>query len=151
MELPAIRAQIKLNIQAATGLIATVHDRRRLSSNITRNEELYKNDGKIHAWDIQRNQFVKDEHIASGAMTDTRSQFILRGYYGINDAEESETAFGDTIVEAVCSAFEKDPTLQGTALMVAMPITGIITEEVFCGILCHKAEITITVVHRHLY
>jgi hypothetical protein len=153
MSLATIRAQIKTIFAAVSG-IGVVHDYVRWTAERAKMQELFKLEGtdKLHGWVITRSKTPETIYSQGGRTTRTHL-FIIRGFYSVSDADESELIFQD-LVEAICTAFRADDTLGGTAFSCTPTddapagVAGIQVEAVdyrmFAGVLCHYAEL-------HLY
>lgn len=108
--------------------------------------------GKICGWEITRR--AASEH-QRGAFF-RHHQFVLKGYMGLQDATASSVLFQD-LADAVCDAFRlADPEAPGATWYykngdndTAAPVQiEIINDRMFGGILCHCAEISLSVTER---
>lgn len=151
MSLSSIRAKIKTYIQSATSLSNTVYDHEKLSTSMAKQKELFEENEILHTWDIKRTALSREHQAGHGGVEYVIHTFQIRGYYRYNDTLSSETAFSDTIVENVSKKFIDNPKLDGEALIIDMPVDGIITEEMFCGILCHKCILTVKIKERRTF
>lgn len=152
MNLADIREQIRVILAGVPG-IGVVHDYERLSTDWNKYLDLYKDSGgRINGWTVSRFKTPERTHSQGGGMTRTH-QFIIRGIYGLKDADATELAFQD-LVEAICVAFRAADTLNG-ACFTCTPTEGapdgaagiqveIVEPRMFGGVLCHYAEL-------HLY
>jgi hypothetical protein len=150
MSLTTIRTKIKTYIQTATGLVSSVYDYRRISSDIKQRHSLFKENEMIHTWDITRVGFERQHGAGHGGVVTITHDFLIRGFYGLNDTLATEKTFAD-IVDLVCVQFENNPTLDGEAQIINNPIVGTQSEEMFASVLCHKAEIKLLIQQRRTF
>jgi len=150
MSLTTIRTKIKEYIETATGLNNTVYDYKRLATHLSQKIDTFKENGIIHTWDVTRAGFKREHQAGHGGVVIITHEFLLRGFYGLNDTLASEKTFNDTI-DSVCEQFEDNPTLAGEAQIVEPLISGLVTEEFFVGVLCHKIQITLFVQQRRVF
>jgi len=150
MSLTTIRSKIKTYIQSATSLNKTVYDYKRLAAHLSTKIDTFKENGIIHTWDVSRVGFEREHQAGHGGVVIITHEFLIRGYYGLNDTLASEKTFNDTI-DLVCNKFEDNPKLEGEAQIVQPVITGVVMEDSLVGVLCHKAEITLFVQQRRTF
>ena len=108
--------------------------------------------GRICGWEITRG--AASEH-QRGAFF-RHHQFVLKGYMGLQDATASSLAFQE-LCEEICNAFRAaDPATAGATWnyrngdeQTASPAQiESINDRMFGGVLCHCAEISLSVTER---
>jgi hypothetical protein len=108
---------------------------------------LFKNqaDSNILAWTITR---TETQSSAQAVHSDQDLHTItIRGYMALNNADPSEKDF-QTLVELVRSTFRANRKLTVNAVnncFWSEPISCTVTHGVFAGVLCHYAELRLTV------
>ena len=148
----AIVAGIKAVMQGVPG-IGTVHDRSRLAADWAAYIARFRDPatGRIHGWEITR--VAVPEHLRG--VTFRHHVFALRGYLGIEDAAATDHLF-QVLIDEVCAAFrtaappnaatweyhDGDAAEQGPAQV------RLIDERTFGAVLCHHAEIHLSVSER---
>jgi hypothetical protein len=101
--------------------------------------------GKILGFEISRAS-AKDTYDDPDESTWTH-QFLVKGYMGVNNAGASDNVF-QALLDAVCGRFRFDHYLSGCAGQITFvtPMQIIRSEErIFGSVLCHYAELTISV------
>lgn len=152
MSLATIRTQIKTEIETViTSSIGTVYDYKRFCNDLATYKDLFIRGNKVNTWEIERESFSRTEHGGSGGIEVPTHNFIIRGFYAVDDSLGSDKVFQDDYVEPVCREFLNNPTLSGIADIIAMPITGNITIKSLGNVLCHVCEIHISVVERRIF
>ena len=152
MSLATIRSQIKTEIQTVvTTALGTVYDYKRFSSDWVTYKELFIRGSKVNTWEIERTSFERTEKGGSGGAEFIRHDFVIRGFYSLNDSLGSDKIFQDSYVELICQEFMNNPTLAGVADIITMPITGIITKGMLGDVLVHICEITLSVTERRIF
>lgn len=143
-----IRAQLAAMLGAVEGM-GIVHEYERFAKEWSRFLDFFKApDGSINGWMISRQATpARRDNIPT---IERRHKFILRGFYGLNDAAASELTFQD-LVDRVQAAFDNDNTLGGTVLDSGPAQVEIVENRVFGNLLCHCAEISIEAVERAFY
>ncbi len=102
MALSSIRTAIKTILEGVSG-IGIVHDYERWANDWNTFLEFYKTGGKINGWSITRKATpAKKGNVPTMMRT---HNFVIRGYYGLQDSAASEKTFQD-LVEAVQDAFD---------------------------------------------
>lgn len=149
MTLAAVRTKIKDIIEDVTG-IGTVYDYKRYVNQWDTYKDLFVKNDKINTWEIQRTDFSIDPHGGSGGVADEPHEFIIRGFYAVNDKLASEKTFQD-LAQLVAQAFRDKPTLDGIANIVNFPITGSFSEGKLGDVLSHIVEIKLSVEERTLF
>jgi len=81
---------------------------------------------------------------SSNVSNTIQHDFYLRGYYGLEDAKETELLF-NKIVDGVCEAFRPQGSLDGIIELIEPVQVSDIDYRELHGVLCHFAECTITV------
>lgn len=149
----AIVADIKEKIQAVPG-VGKVHDYARLATDWGTYIARFKDEsGRILGWEITRARV--SEH-RRGA-TFRHHTFVLRGFMGLQDSAATDKLF-QALVEEVCAAF------RDTAAPLSAPWSyqnadaheqtptqvPVIDERMFGQVLCHYAEIHLSITERIL-
>ena len=146
-----IKAAIKARLVAVVaGLSAgTIHVRRRNFGGLNEAgfEALFcvASTGKLNGWEIEHESGTST-WLATNRAWDRRDTIVLQGYYGVDDANDSENAFS-MLVEGVIEALNRDQALGGS-VGVRTHGTAQVRQygaAMFGGRLCHYAEIAITV------
>lgn len=146
----AIREQMAVILGAVEG-IGVVHQYQRWAATWEKFLDLFKDpDGVINGWCITRTSTT--EHWITNIKYERVLEFVIRGYYGVNDAKASEISF-QQIIEDICEAFRCNDTLNGTCETIAPqfgPLNGmagvqvrIVDARFFGGVLCHFCELAI--------
>ncbi len=98
--------------------------------------------GLVASWMVSRKQRTDTQ--SSNISNTILHTFYLRGYYGMEDAKETEITF-NKIVDNVCEAFRPQGSLDGIVeLILPVQVLDIDYRELH-GVLCHFAECTLTV------
>jgi hypothetical protein len=152
MSLSTIRAQIKAEIQTIiTSNIGTVYDYRRYCNELSVYKDLFIRGSKVNTWEIERESFSRIEHGGSGGIEVPTHNFIIRGFYAVDDSLGSDKVFQDSYVEPVCQEFMNNPTLSGVCDIINMPIIGNIMIKSLGNVLCHVVEIHLSVTERRIF
>jgi len=152
MSLSTIRAQIKIEIETiVTSSLGTVYDYKRYCNDWATYKSLFVRGSKVHTWEIERPTFTRSERGGSGGKEDITHDFILRGFYSLDDSLASDKTFQDDYVELICQEFMNNPTLSGVAEIVEMPVTGTITISKLGDVLCHVVEIKLAITERRIF
>ena len=141
MSLTLQRAQIVRMLQSVSG-IGMVHDRERWATDWSKFLAVFTDpvSHKILGWTITR-EATPSTWYTSGQAEDSHL-WVVRGYAGLSDADDSESAFQD-LVETVRATLRHDPTLGGTAEGISgPPAVRLFQPRLFGGVLCHYVEIT---------
>lgn len=133
----SLRAAIQARLLALGAGMGRVHDYERWANTPGEFLRLFQDPvtKKVFGWEIVRSGF-KMRKIAM-AKWEFSHQFIVRGYYVLNDAAETEKTI-NTLVDAIAVDFALTP-LAGTEKGV-LP-EGDIETRMFGAALCHVAEI----------
>jgi len=152
MSLSIIRAKIKTKIEVViTSSLGTVYDYKRYCNDLSTYRYLFVRSNKVNTWEIERESFTRVEHGGSGGIEVPTHNFIIRGFYALDDNLGSDKVFQDSYVEPIVQQFMNNPTLDGVCDIINMPVTGTITMVKFGGVLCHMAEIKISIVERRIF
>ena len=104
---------------------------------------------QVRGWEIgRRSATEKKIVIGIGAASQEKTHvFVIRGFLGVNDASATEKTF-NALIEAIAKAFRTNKTLNGTATNHDYIQAEVIDTRMFGGVLCHHAELTLTVYER---
>lgn len=146
----AIVADIKTILTAVPG-VGVVHEYERQAVDWGKFIELFRYPvtGKILGWEITRR--ATTEHQAGVWLR--HHQFVLKGYLGLQDAAASSLAF-QSLCEEVCAAFRTAPAGAGWEYRNgdepdrAPAQIESINDRMFGSVLCHAAEIALSVTER---
>jgi hypothetical protein len=144
MSLELIRNEIGQIIETVTG-IGIVHSYLRWSNTFDGFLNLFKDStDKINGCMITR---VKTpEEFVGGGRTSERSHMMkIVCIYGLKDGDASELYFQDTIIEGICVALRHEKTLNNRRANLGLPQVDIVEPRKFGSVLCHYAEITVSV------
>ncbi len=136
-----IRANIKTLMLAVTG-IGKVHDYKRMIADEAKLREQFQQavNQPLHGWEITRESVNPLTRMAGDKYKATHGYLIL-GHYAIKDSTASEKLF-NLVVDAVVQKFI-DNRLANTEGH-SLPATTI-KEWEFAGVLCHRAEVRLSV------
>lgn len=142
----AIRNAIVARLASVPG-IGQVHAFERFAANDKGFRALYARDAAVLGWHVRR---VGRREFCEFNLVDT--DWEIRGFAGLYDAEESELAF-DALLDAIFDAWRADPTLGGVVFYPKddAPMVPTLADSgpvMFAGVLCHAARLTITTRHR---
>ncbi len=104
---------------------------------------------QVRGWEIGRRS-VKEQRITLGTSSlgnEKSHGFLIRGYMRVNDAEASEKIF-NALIEAIATAFRTNKNLNGMANDHDFIQGEVIEFRLFGGVLCHYAELSLTVYER---
>jgi len=147
-----IRAQIDTTVNAVSN-IGIVHDYERWAADWSNILDYFKTE-------ISSEEVIRGWTITCESFTQTLEQFNrgylrhytykIRGYFGVDDAAESEKT-AVAIVEDVVEALDADDTLHDPDTYYKMfPVDCTIFEaRTFAGVLCHYAEVTLEIEEWH--
>src|SRR3972149_330635 len=124
--------------------VVNVHDYFRHVKDLTTRDTRFldSDNNRIHTWMITR-----DEAPSAGALDGyiTRiHQIKLVGYYEINDYIASEKNF-QQLADTVADAFNNNRSMASSANVPNAAQLLTMTQEMFCGVLCHNAIIGLTI------
>ena len=152
MSLSTIRSKIKTEIEEViTSSIGTVYDFKRYCNDLATYKDLFIRGNKVNTWEIERESFSRNEHGGAGGIEVPTHNFIIRGFYAVDDSLASDKVFQDSYVESICQKFMNNPTLDGVCDIVNMPIVGNITIKSLGNVLCHSVEIRISITERRIF
>ncbi len=135
----AIRTQIYTILSGVTN-IGKVYDYERWIIDWGTFINLFKDsEGKILGWDIGRKAPITEDETSIKKHT-----YSIKGYMGLKDADGTEKDFNE-LIESVASAFRSNKMLNGSALGHDFIQVEILDVRMFGGVLCHFAELTLTV------
>jgi hypothetical protein len=147
-----IRTQIYTILGAVTD-IGKVYDYERWAADWPTFINLFKTTigtvDQIRGWEIGRRS-VKEQRITLGIASSGNEKahgFLIRGYMRVNDAEASEKIF-NALIESIATAFRANRKLNDTAKDHDFIQAEIIEFRLFGGVLCHYAELSLTVYER---
>jgi hypothetical protein len=144
MSLAAIRHELVAIIEGVTG-IGKVHNYLRWSDKYSTFLNLFKDDNdKINGVMVTRDK--TDEEYSGGGRTSEREHNIkIICIYGLEDGEQTEIYFQDTIVEGICAKLRAQKTLNNRTAFLGPPQVKVVEPRKFGNVLCHYAEITVSV------
>ena len=149
MSLSTVRTKIKTLMEAVTG-IGTVYDYKRYVNDWETYKNLFVKDSKVNTWEIQRTTGESESYGGSGGRENRTHNFIIRGFYAIDDKLASEKTFQD-LTDLVVTAFRDQPTLSGIANIVNFPITWTFSDGKLGDVLVHIVEINLSVEERIIF
>ncbi|MBI5789300.1 MAG: hypothetical protein HZA78_10640 [Candidatus Schekmanbacteria bacterium] len=145
MSLNNIRTEIKALLETVPG-IGKVHDFERWTIDWQKFLEFFKTaDNKINGWTITRS--VSTENNQSVGTNIRTHQILIKGYYGLKDAVESEKAF-QNLIEAVCDVLRSHNDLNASCLKSGPPQVSKVYPRPFGGVLVHVCNIQLAVQER---
>lgn len=138
-----IRDAIVAKLNAIVG-IGKVHHYERYAVQQSKLKEFFEFDKQILGWVVRRGGFKKTM-IADGIFM-VRTHWQVRGYMSLDDAAESELKF-DNLANLVQAVLANDPTFGLASWVPDYEIKAELEPVMFCGILCHSADISFDTVH----
>jgi hypothetical protein len=149
MSLQDIKARIAAVISGVNG-IGKVYDRMRvIKDEKTEQSDLISN-GKMNCWFVTRESKDLEDMNQNQSMSDQYDMIVVHGFYGVDDANDTEQTM-DTLTEAVLVAINADrrpPSKLNGKVVTARPPKLRLQDYRNFGprqVLCHHAEISITV------
>lgn len=146
----AIRAQIYSILSGVSG-IGKVHDYERWSKDWDTFISYFKDtaSGRILGWEIGRRSGREEKTVIGigDEDQDLSHTFVIRGYMAVDDSAATEKLF-NALIEAIAAAFREKTTLNGTATDHEYIQRETIEARMFGGVLCHYAELSLTVTER---
>ena len=137
-----IRAAIKTTLSGVSN-IGQVHDYERWASDWSKFIAFFKvrisGVDHVRGWEIGRKAPISEDETSVKKHT-----YAIKGYMGVDDAAQSEKTF-NTLVDAAAAAFRSDRTLGGAALGHDFIQVDALDTRSFGGVLCHYAELSLTV------
>jgi hypothetical protein len=108
---------------------------------------LYAAGGEIRGWHIRR-----VSRRESADLNEVKTTWELRGFFGLQDAAESELDVDD-VIDAIGDVWRADPTLGGLFLYPAgddpaVPELSDSGPAVFAGVLCHCVKLRLVTRHQ---
>ncbi len=148
MSLATVRAQIKTILETIS-TVKNIYDYQRYVKDWATYKTRFTTDRKVNTWEITRSAFERNV-MGSDATERVIHEFLIRGFYAVDDSEGSDKVFQD-IVESVGQVFRDKPDLNDIAEVIIYPITATIRIDMFGGVLCHVVEITLNVQERIVF
>lgn len=147
----SIVADIKTRLEALDA--GRVHDYERQSADPAKFIGLFRHANRILGWEISRRAVA--EHVAGVHFR--HHQMVLRGYMGLEDAAATSKQF-QVLIERVCAAFRTNTTPPGVPWQYrngdvpqnAPAQVEVIDDRMFGAVLCHHAQIALSVTERIL-
>lgn len=139
----------KLTAVAGTGII---HTYERQTASPAKFIELFTSSGKVCGWEITRSGVTEHKRGANFR----HHRFQLKGYLGLQDAGATAVTFQD-LVDAICDKLRHaDPEAAGASWYykngdddtAAAAQVLIINDRMFGNVLCHCAEISLSITER---
>ncbi|NQV14509.1 hypothetical protein HQ531_03550 [bacterium] len=146
MSYSAILALLNTIISGVAGT-GKVHDYQRLARTEQEFITLFTTDSVVNGWQITRrstaNSFEDSEEL-DGTLMESVYEYIMTGFYGIDDAAATEKTF-QNIVEAVSDALANDETMKAAGYNTGEPQILVVEPRAFGPVLCHVAEVSIQI------
>ncbi len=138
-----ILAAIKTELESVSN-IGKVYDYERWAVNVEDIRTMFKDStsGALKAWTITRTATPENE-VSSGGHERIYT-FTIRGYMALDDSAATEKTF-QGLVESICNSFRLERTLGNVCLFNKPVQVQRVEGVIFCGALCHHAELTINV------
>jgi len=145
-----IRERLAGILESIVPSIGVVHRYERHAADWKKFLDLYRDPAsqKIRGWTISHEGAPGRRNAPDESLR--QPIYIVRGYYGLEDAEASEITF-DTAVEAVCDAIGAYPSLSGLTDHVSEPTVRAFEPRMYGTVLCHYAEIAVPLHITHIY
>lgn len=144
-----ILAKVKAKLVAGVGATPKVYDYDRYVTDWAKFLSLFKTTGdKIHGWTVEGSSAPGRR--VNVATVEREHTFVMRGYYGLQDAEASGKTFRG-IAEAGQNAFDQAGQLDGTVLKSEPADLVVFQIRKFGSVLCHYAEIHFRCTERKIY
>lgn len=149
---PEIRAAIVARLSAVPN-VGRVHAFERFATTEAAFRALYtegQNAGaRLLGWHVRR---LARRQTRDNGLRVVETTWSITGMMALNDAAQSELFF-DALVEAVCDAFDASPLSPG---VLAQDASGqrfgaqveTLEPVMFCGVLCHRAGLSLSTLHR---
>jgi len=97
---------------------------------------------RIFGWEIRRGN-LQSVKLGAFEQEDTHG-YVIRGYLGVQDADQTEILF-NLKIEELRGLFRGNHTMGGVCLDVGAVSVETIDERMFGAVLCHYAELRLTV------
>lgn len=144
MSLTTIRNNLVTIIETVTG-IGTVHNYLRWSNTYDGFLNLFKDStDKINGCMITR-QKTPEEAVPGGRTSERTHTMKIICIYGLKDNDVTELYFQDTIIDGICAALRHEKTINNRQAHLGVPQVEIVEPRKFGSVLCHYAEITVSV------
>lgn len=144
MSLSLVRNEIAQIIELVPG-IGIVHQYLRWSVKYDTFLDMFKDSSdKINGCMITRYK-TGEEAVSGGRSTERNHNIKIICIYGLKDGDASELYFQDTILEGICAALRHTKTLNNRQATLGVPQVDIVEPRKFGSVLCHYAEITVSV------
>ncbi|MBL3601298.1 MAG: hypothetical protein JMN25_15775 [gamma proteobacterium endosymbiont of Lamellibrachia anaximandri] len=106
---------------------------------------LYKEGSQVLGWYVRRTKTSESSDYPG--RWDRTYSWVIRGFMGLDDSEQTELLFDD-LIEASCAAFRDDDTLGGVVdTCIIGNEAGIQVQDsgpvMFAGVLCHSATLAL--------
>lgn len=143
MDYATLLSQIKTAVESVTD-IGQVHDMIRGWKNDNEFRTLFEttisSKKQIRGWTITRDGIPENSRYATGGQHQITHQFVIRGYLGLEDANETEKTI-QALVESVLQKLDNAVTLGGNVRVAGPATAPVIAHREFGNVLCHYAEI----------
>lgn len=142
MSLASIKTEIR-NILLSVDGIEKVHAYERWTNRGEKFKEFYvDSNNKINGWEITRRS-AEEVKESTGSWKRTH-EFIIRGYYGIQDEAESEIAF-EALIELIADKIRTNANLNTTCIYHSWLQLDIMEPRMFSNFLAHYCELSLRV------
>jgi hypothetical protein len=138
----AILAAVVEVVQGVSG-VGVVHNRQRFLPVWKDFLAAHSSGGILNGWSVSRETSPEDP--LTNRETDRSHVFVIRSWFGMNDAAASENTF-QARLESVCDAFRAvaNYDLGGAAEWTLPAAVRLVQLREIGGVLCHYGEITVT-------
>jgi len=148
MSSATIREKIKAILDGVDG-VGRVHSFERYGRHLIDLKKLYAQDDAVLGFYIRRVGFRRRKTSENTIEVVTRWQ--IRGFASLVDEDETGIAF-DELIDSLVAAFDLDETIGGAVVTTVTDAqAGLQLEDagpaMFCGHLCHSAELALQTVH----
>lgn len=131
------------NTLAAVTDIGMVYDYERWAADWNKFIDFFKTTiggiDQIRGWEISQKAPVNEDRTSI-----KRRTYAIKGYMSVNDALATEKTFA-ALIDAIAAKFRESQTLDGTVKGHDFIQVEMIEPRMFGGVLCHCAELTLTV------
>ena len=154
MSLADIKARLQTQMNTISGM-GNVYTRLR-NLHVEKDQALLLKGGTLHVWMIDRTAAALTDQSVNQNFAEQRDLVCLVGYLAVNDAAASSDTF-DALIDTILQTINVDrrpPSLLGGEVLTAQP-PQLRTKDLHMygvggAVLCHHAEITMSVVWREL-
>ncbi|MCE7873322.1 hypothetical protein DYH09_23505 [bacterium CPR1] len=146
MSYDAIRDALKTRLEAVDD-IGVVHSYQRWTAeapNLPGFNTLFKSDGRLNTWMISRVGELSRKAPGDDSRYAVRHTLQVLAFYAIDDSAASEEVFQDLVSDVLADLRAGDRTLGGACLTHSAPEATLDYAD-FCGVTCHRAEISLVV------